>query len=219
MNTLSSLLKFIANSIAPTISSQTAKKVLAAPNGAAGVPSFRELKASDITSEAFDTARIPNLNASKITSGVLDTSRIPDLSAEKITSDTLSTSRIPNLNASKITDGVLDEARIPELDVSKVPDALAKDDLKVASFSLDNQTMSDSYASFSISAEQSGYKLIGVVAVRFSNATNSGTNATAVVLRGYTFNSSTSTIIVHARKVIDANAKIEINVAGLYRKN
>ena len=41
--------------------------------------------ASDITSGAFATARIPNLAASKITSGTLGTARIPTLAQSKIT--------------------------------------------------------------------------------------------------------------------------------------
>ena len=200
MNTLSSLLKFIANSIAPIISNQTAKKVLAAPNGATGKPSFRELGASDITSGTFTTDRIPNLDASKINSG------------------TISTSRIPDLDASKVTSGAFDAARIPNLGMDKVPDALAKDNLTVHTVSLGNQTMSSSYDSFTINAELSGYKLLGVVAVRFENASSSGTNATSVVLRGYTFNATSNTITVYARKLIDANAKIEVRATGLYKK-
>ena len=47
--------------------SKTANTVLAAPNGSAGVPSFRALVAQDI----------PALDASKITSGVLDAARLP----------------------------------------------------------------------------------------------------------------------------------------------
>lgn len=47
--------------------SKTANTVLAAPNGSAGVPSFRALVAQDI----------PALDASKITSGILDAARLP----------------------------------------------------------------------------------------------------------------------------------------------
>lgn len=47
--------------------SKTANTVLAAPNGSAGVPSFRTLVAQDI----------PALDASKITSGVFDAARLP----------------------------------------------------------------------------------------------------------------------------------------------
>lgn len=115
MNTLSSLLKFIANSIAPIISNQTAKKVLAAPNGATGKPSFRELGASDITSGAFTTDRIPNLDASKINSGTLNTARIPNLDASKVTSGTFATARIPNLDASKINSGTFGADRVPAI--------------------------------------------------------------------------------------------------------
>lgn len=46
---------------------KTANTVLAAPNGSAGVPSFRTLVAQDI----------PALDASKITSGVFDAARLP----------------------------------------------------------------------------------------------------------------------------------------------
>lgn len=83
MNTLSSLLKFIANSIADIITDQDAKKVLAAPNGAAGKPSFRELQASDITSGELATDRIPSLDASKIASGTLASGRLPTVPISK----------------------------------------------------------------------------------------------------------------------------------------
>ncbi|MBX3019977.1 MAG: hypothetical protein KF767_18970, partial [Bdellovibrionaceae bacterium] len=55
--------------------SQNTATVLAAPTGASGVPSFRSLIASDITSGTFDVARIPDLDAAKITTGTLPASR------------------------------------------------------------------------------------------------------------------------------------------------
>lgn len=218
MNTLSSLLKFIANSIAPIISNQTAKKVLAAPNGATGKPSFRELQASDITSGTLATARIPNLDASKITSGAFDTARIPNIAASKVTSGAFAAARIPNLDASKITSGTLDAARIPTIGVSKVSGALATSNLICHTWELDNKTISDDYDSFTINAGLSGYSLIGVVCVRFTNASKNGDNSTGITLRGFTFNSSNNTITVYARKVISPNAKIKIIATGLYKK-
>ncbi len=204
MNTLSSLLKFIANGIAPIISNQTAKKVLAAPNGATGKPSFRELGASDITSGTFATERIPNLDASKINSGTINTSRVPDL------------------DASKVTSGVFDEERLPNLGMDKVPDALAKSNLVARTTAIDNQIMYDTYDSFTIPTDpltlEQGYTLIGVVAVRIINATSSGANAAYVLLRGYTFSSTTGNITVYVRKVTNENARIRISVTGLYKK-
>lgn len=47
--------------------SQSANTVLAAPNGSAGVPTFRALAAADI----------PSLDANKITSGTIDAGRLP----------------------------------------------------------------------------------------------------------------------------------------------
>lgn len=182
MNTLSSLLKFIAESIAPTISDQTAKKVLAAPNGAAGKPSFRELQGSDITSGTFSAERIPSLDASKIGSGTLSANRIPT---------------------------------IP---VSKVSGALSTANLTNATFVLDNQIMTDNEMTFSIPADVAGYTLIGVVGVRFSGATVNPLNPTGVVLRGYTFNSSSSTVSVYARKVVSAGARIKVSVTCLYKR-
>lgn len=201
MNTLSSLLKFIANSIAPIISNQTAKKVLAAPNGATGKPSFRELGASDITSGEFATARIPNLDASKINSGALNASRIPELDASKVTSGVFATDRIPNL------------------DVSKVSGALSTENLVWHTWTKDNVVVDDTSDYITVDADLGlTYSLIGVVAVWFSNATNSGTNASTIALRGYTFNSTGKTITAYVRKMTSANAKIKINVTGLYKK-
>lgn len=120
MNTLSSILYFIGQGISAIVTNQTAKKVLAAPNNATGKPSFRELQASDITSGAFTTDRIPNLDASKINSGTLNAARIPSLDASKITSGVFNTGRIPNIDASKINSGTLDAARIPNLSASKI---------------------------------------------------------------------------------------------------
>lgn len=74
--------------------SKTANYVLAAPNGSAGVPSFRKLVAADI----------PSLAAGKITSGTFAVDRIPSLAASKITSGTFAVDRIPSLAISKITD-------------------------------------------------------------------------------------------------------------------
>ena len=94
-----------SGTLAVSLDSQAKNKVLASPTSAAGVPSFRELDASDI----------PNLPASKITSGTLDAARIPNLDASKITAGTLDAARIPNLDASKITSGTFAAARIPDL--------------------------------------------------------------------------------------------------------
>lgn len=52
---------------ASNFASQSANTVLAAPNGSAGVPTFRTLVAADI----------PNLDAGKITSGVISADRLP----------------------------------------------------------------------------------------------------------------------------------------------
>jgi hypothetical protein len=52
---------------ASDFASQTANTVLAAPNGSAGVPTFRALAAADI----------PSLDANKITSGTIDAGRLP----------------------------------------------------------------------------------------------------------------------------------------------
>ena len=94
-----------AGTLAVSLESQAKNKVLASPTSAAGVPSFRELDASDI----------PSLNASKITAGTFDAARIPNLDASKINAGTLDAARIPNLDASKITSGTFAVARIPDL--------------------------------------------------------------------------------------------------------
>ena len=70
-----------SGTLAVSLDSQAKNKVLASPSGAAGIPSFRVLDASDI----------PNLDASKITSGTLNASRIPDLSSKYVTLDTAQT--------------------------------------------------------------------------------------------------------------------------------
>ena len=94
-----------SGTLAVSLESQAKNKVLASPTSAAGVPSFRELDASDI----------PSLNASKINAGTLDAARIPSLDASKIATGTLDAARIPNLDASKITSGTFAVARIPDL--------------------------------------------------------------------------------------------------------
>lgn len=112
-----------SGTLAVSLDSQAKNKVLASPTSAAGVPSFRELDASDIpnldaskiNAGTLDAARIPNLDASKIATGTLDAARIPNLDASKINAGTLDAARIPNLDASKITSGTLDSARIPDL--------------------------------------------------------------------------------------------------------
>jgi hypothetical protein len=70
------------------------------------------VSAANITSDTFDTARIPNLSAAKITSGTLDPVRIPNLSADKITAGTLDVGRIPNISAFKITSGTISTSRL-----------------------------------------------------------------------------------------------------------
>ena len=82
-----------SGTLAVSLDSQAANKVLASPSNAAGIPSFRVLVASDI----------PNLDASKITSGTLDAARIPSLDASKITSGTLDAARIPDLSGKYVT--------------------------------------------------------------------------------------------------------------------
>lgn len=82
-----------SGTLAVSLDSQAANKVLASPTGSAGIPSFRVLAASDI----------PDLNASKITAGTLDVARIPNLDASKITSGTLNSARIPDLSGTYVT--------------------------------------------------------------------------------------------------------------------
>lgn len=82
-----------SGTLAVSLDSQAKNKVLASPTSAAGVPSFRELDASDI----------PSLPASKITSGTLDAARIPNLDASKITSGTFAVARIPDLSSKYVT--------------------------------------------------------------------------------------------------------------------
>lgn len=82
-----------SGTLAVSLDSQAKNKVLASPSGAAGIPSFRVLDASDI----------PSLDASKITSGTLDAARIPNLDASKITSGTFAVARIPDLSGKYVT--------------------------------------------------------------------------------------------------------------------
>lgn len=48
MNTISSILKFIAETITPICGTQTGNKVLASPNGSTGAPTFRKLAVNDL---------------------------------------------------------------------------------------------------------------------------------------------------------------------------
>lgn len=82
-----------SGTLAVSLDSQAANKVLASPSNAAGIPSFRLLVASDI----------PNLDAAKITTGTLNAARIPNLDASKITSGTFNAARIPDLSGKYVT--------------------------------------------------------------------------------------------------------------------
>ena len=48
MNTISSILKFIAETITPICGTPTGNKVLASPNGSSGAPAFRSLAVNDV---------------------------------------------------------------------------------------------------------------------------------------------------------------------------
>lgn len=88
--------------------------------------------AADVTSGAFDVARIPALDAAKISTGVfglariptMDAAHIPDLDAAKITSGAFGAARIPSLDASKISTGTFAEARIPTMNANKITDGV-----------------------------------------------------------------------------------------------
>lgn len=146
MNTLSSILKFIANSISPLLTNQTANKVLASPASATGKPSFRALNAADV----------------------------PSLAASKITSGTFATDRIPSLNASKITAGTFSADRIPTISVSKVSGAVPSSGMyKVITWQANIGTLqANSYISTSeypITGVPSGYTAVGVVGTSASS--------------------------------------------------
>ncbi|MBX3019464.1 MAG: hypothetical protein KF767_16375, partial [Bdellovibrionaceae bacterium] len=64
-----------AGTISLSFGTQNTAQVFAAPTGAAGVPEFRSLIASDITAGIFDVLRIPDLDAAKIVSGTLGVER------------------------------------------------------------------------------------------------------------------------------------------------
>lgn len=65
----------VAGTLTGTWASQLANLVLASPDGAPGIPTFRALVAADI----------PNLNASKITAGTIDTARLGSGTADSTT--------------------------------------------------------------------------------------------------------------------------------------
>lgn len=74
-----------------TLGSQTANYVFAAPNGSAGVPTFRAMVAADI----------PSLDAGKITTGTFTTSQIPSLDTSKITTGTFANSFLDTVGIAK----------------------------------------------------------------------------------------------------------------------
>ena len=102
--------------------------VFASPAGAAGVPAFRALVATDIpsldaakiTSGTLDVLRIPSLDAAQTTTGTFNTSLIPNLDAAKITTGTFNAAQIPSLDAAKITTGIFAAAQIPGIDAAKI---------------------------------------------------------------------------------------------------
>ena len=87
-----------------------------------------ELSANRVTSDTFNTARIPNLSASKITSDTFNTARIPNLSASKITSDTFPTARYANesVTQAKIANAAvgLDQLKIGDGSMSGTADTV-----------------------------------------------------------------------------------------------
>jgi len=65
-------------------STQASNKVLAAPNGASGTPSFRTLDAADIGTGTFATARLGNLPAANIVGGTFATSLLGNIPASSV---------------------------------------------------------------------------------------------------------------------------------------
>lgn len=70
--------------------------------------------ASDITTDTFADARIPNLAASKITSGTFAVDRIPSLDASKIDSGTFGAARLADnsVTNAKIADGTIADNKL-----------------------------------------------------------------------------------------------------------